>query len=206
MSRVTPPTSHRISVRSVRDWAEQHRPQSAPDLGLPGLRVRRPGDLGACARLLRVVSFEGWCPPTMGTALRAWLTDEDVVQAWVVERVGEILGHVAISRVGVHGHETLRWRDVTGREADEMLAVSRFFVRGRVRGRGYGSALLGVATRAVQERGRLPVAEAASPELVRLFERHGWTSRGLFAENGSGGGQRHDVHFFELRPPPAWPA
>lgn len=146
-----------------------------------GLRRRRSKDLGACARLLRVVFFEGQYPVDWPERPRAWLSDREVMDAWVVERRGEMLGHIAISTVGEDGGAALRWRELTGLPASELAAVSRLFVRARVRRQGIGTALLDVAASEIRARGLTPVLEVpgASTDAVGLLEHAGWRLRAM---------------------------
>ena len=141
----------------------------------PVLRPRRDRDLGACARLLRLVHDESRYPYYWPTAPRAWLGGEDVVGAWVADRLGEVLGHVAVARVT--GPSAYRWREITGREPRELALVSRLFVRPRVRGRGLGTTLLGLALEEIRNRQLIPVLEVvgANRPAVRLLEDAGWT-------------------------------
>lgn len=134
--------------------------QGRPDV--KGIRRRRPKDLGACGRLLEVVYYDAHYPAFRPDSPRAWLDDRDVYDAWVAERQGEILGHVAISAVGRDGLSALRWRETTGHLPSDLLAVSRFFVRPRVRGQGIGTALLDTAAAEIRRRGRVPVLEMIS--------------------------------------------
>lgn len=133
-----------------------------PSTSVPGLRRRKPKDLGACARLMEVVFYESHYPVIRPEPPRAWLDSEDVLDAWVVERLGEILGHVAISTVARDSLSALRWRETTEHQPADLLAVSRFFVRPRVRGQGIGSALLEAAVTEIRRRGRVPVLEMVS--------------------------------------------
>lgn len=168
-----------------------------PAQGLPaptakGIRRRRPKDLGACGRLLEVVHYDAHYPVIRPEPPRAWLDDDSVLDAWVAERLGEILGHVAISSVGRDAKSALRWRETTEREPSELLAVSRFFVRPRVRGEGIGTSLLDAAVAEIRGRNRLPVLEMISPRRDgisfvvgrgwRLIAKDPWGSRrdGLF--------------------------
>jgi len=162
---------------------------AAPPPAVPGLRPRVAKDLGACARLAQVVASEGHFPMydahervawLQRGGVHAWLQGPGLVDAWVVERAGELLGHVAVSRIDVHSHSAYRWREITGIEPDQMLRVSRFFVRERVRGRGIGSALLGVAVERIRAGGMLPVAEVVSESAMRLHYDLGWRPRGRY--------------------------
>lgn len=149
---------------------------SAVSAGVKGLRRRRAQDVPACARLLRVVHYESPFPQKAHDAPRAWLCGDDVLDAWVVERQDEILGHVAISHVGRDSTSAYRWREMTGREKTELAAVSRLFVRQKSRGAGLGKALLDSAVAEIRARGLVPVVEVAEShaDAVRLFEQGGW--------------------------------
>ncbi len=182
---LTAPVSKHVTWPVYR-WVAHHRgpqPDGTPATELPrvsapvkGVRRRRPKDLGACARLLRVVFSDGQYPVYWPDAPRGWLNDEDVIDAWVVERQGEILGHVAISKVGLDAVSALRWREVTGHEPSELAGVSRLFVRPRVRSQGIGAALLDVAVAEIRSRGLIPVLDvvSAGKDAITLYEHRGW--------------------------------
>lgn len=148
----------------------QQRPQ------VKGIRRRKPKDLGACGRLLEVVHYDAQYPAVRPEPPRAWLDHPDVQDAWVAERLGEILGHVAVSAVGRDPLSALRWRETTERQPSELLAVSRFFVRPRVRGQGIGSALLDLATDEIRRRGKTPVLEMINGRRdgIPFLVDHGW--------------------------------
>jgi len=168
------------------DHAVDVRPGTAPSV--KGLRRRRSKDVPACARLLRVVHSDGRYPVEWPHAPRAWLAEDDVVDAWVVERQGEILGHVALCPVGRDGVSSLRWREITGLDPSRLVAVSRLFVRPRVRGQGIGTALLDVATDAARSRGLVPVLDVATVNeaAIRLFQERGWRLRAMDDVPGRG--------------------
>ncbi|HSE08863.1 MAG TPA: GNAT family N-acetyltransferase [Nocardioidaceae bacterium] len=179
------PGSRRVAW-PVYEWISHHRghlPGGPPATELPrevspvkGVRRRRSRDLAASARLLRVVFADGQYPVVWPEAPRSWLAGDDVIDAWVVEQQGEMLGHIAISRVGLDPVSALKWREVTGREPSELAGISRFFVRPRARGRGIGSALLEVAVAEVRARGLVPVLDvvSASRDAISLYEQKGW--------------------------------
>jgi GNAT superfamily N-acetyltransferase len=142
--------------RRTGDAQTPARPQ------VKGVRRRKSGDLAMCGRLLDVVHYEARYPALRPEPPRAWLTHPDVHGAWVCERLGRILGHVAISEVARDSLSALRWRETTERAPSELMAVSRFFVRPTARGQGIGSALLDLAVAEIRRQGRLPVLEMVS--------------------------------------------
>jgi len=194
----------------VYRWIARHRhqlPGGTPACDLPlvstpiqGIRRRRPKDLGPCARLLRVVFCEGQYPVYWPAEPRAWLNDEEVIDAWVVEREREILGHIAISKVGLDVSSALRWREVTGREPSELAGVTRFFVRTRVRGQGIGAAMLDVAVAEIRARGLIPVLDvvSASKDAIKLYEDRGWRPLAIYPWGEKAA--RLQIHYFASPP------
>jgi GNAT superfamily N-acetyltransferase len=142
--------------RTARDAQAPTRPH------VQGIRRRRSGDLAMTGRLMDVVHYESRYPAIRPEPPRAWLDHPDVHAAWVCERIGRILGHVAVSEVARDRASALRWRETTERSPDEMMAVSRFFVRPTARRQGIGTALLDVAVAEIRRRHRLPVVEMIS--------------------------------------------
>ncbi len=142
----------------------------------PGLRRRRAGDLGACTRLLRVVHHEDGYPVYWPDSAQRWLDGPEVLDAFVVERVRELLGHVAVVSIGRDATSALHWRELTGCRPDQLGGVSRLFVRRRTRGEGIGGVLLDTAAVAVRARGRLPVLDMVSTgvEAQHLYTSRGW--------------------------------
>lgn len=174
---------------------------SKPDLP-PGVRLRTAKDLPGCARLLRVVAAERQYPARWPDAPRSWLAGPDVLDAWVSERQGEILGHVAIATVPRNGMSRVRWQEITGQDTDQLARVSRLFVRRRVRGQGVASALLDTAVAEIRARGLTPVLDVVSTSVdgIALLEARHW--RLLAMDPWGSSSERHHVHFYAAPPAP----
>ena len=179
---------------------EQRRRATAKATGVRGLRRRRPKDVAACARLLRVVHYESHYPDQWPDSARDWLA-ADVLDAWVVERQDEILGHVAISHVGEEITSAYRWREMTGHEPAELATVSRLFVRRRARHLGLGTALLDAAVTEIRARGLVPVLQVVDQhqDAVQLCQALGW--RLLSMDECGARGERQRIHCYAAPPP-----
>jgi GNAT superfamily N-acetyltransferase len=169
----------------------------ARGVGLPdGIRPRTARDVPACARLLRVVAGEHQYPARWPEAPRSWLSGPDVLDAWVCEVQGEILGHVAVATLPRNGISRVRWQEITGLEASELARISRLFVRRKVRRRGIATDLLDVAVDDVHRRGLMPVIDVVSTSVdgIAFLERRGW--RLLAVDPWGSATERHRVHFY----------
>lgn len=144
------------------------------------VRARRPGDLPSVGRLLRGIAGSDY-PLPRPDSLGDWLVDA-VLAAWVVERHGLVLGHVALADLPGDSRAALRWRELTGLSGPSLVEVSRFFVRVPDRDKGLGTALLATAAAEAHARGRVPVAEAVSADRwgAPIFERTGWRQVGRY--------------------------
>lgn len=186
------------------------RPDPAPDEAQPsgsalpdGIRPRNARDLPACARLLRVVAGEHQYPAHWPDAPRSWLAGPDVLDAWVCEQQGEILGHVAVATVPRNGMSRVRWQEIMGKDTTELARISRLFVRRRVRGQGIATDLVDVAVDDIRRRGLSPVIDVVSTATdgIAFLERRGW--RLLAMDPWGSATERHRVHFYAApaRPP-----
>lgn len=184
-----------LTGRNIR--LPHQRTETEAGSGLPpGVRVRRPKDLPACARLLRVVSTEHQYPARWPDAPRSWLAGPDVRTAWVAEEHGEILGHVAVGTVPRNGLARMRWQEITGHDTGELGRVSRLFVRRRVRHRGIASALLDVAVADLRAHDLLPVLDVVSTSVdgIAFIQSQGW--RLLAADPWGSKTERMRIHYY----------
>ncbi len=123
-----------------------------------------------------------------------------MLDAWVCERQGEILGHVAIATVPRNGMSRVRWQEITGQETDRLARVSRLFVRRRVRGQGIATVLLDVAVDEIRARELTPVLDVVSTSTdgVALLEARKW--RLVASDPWGSTADRHRVHFYTASP------
>ena len=152
-----------------------HVPVVPPPEGT-GVRVRRRhrADVDACVRVLRGISSGGRYPVPRPASHREWITD--VLDAWVAERRGIVVGHVALAQPTAPLASALRWREVTGMPVADLASVVGFFVQRHERDQGIGAALLATAVEGARARGLRPVVEVVSSSRygVPLLERSGW--------------------------------
>lgn len=203
------PVSQRLAWPVYR-WASHHRADSPQEAagrqpapgGTPvkGIRRRKPKDLPGCASLLGLVYKTGEYPVHWPHAPRSFLADDEVIDAWVYERGGEIHGHVAISKVGLDTLSALRWRELTGHEPSELAGITRFFVRPRLQGQGIGTALFGVAVAGIRARGLVPVLDVVSESrhAIKLYEDLGWRLRATYPWGEEG----EELQMFYYEAPP----
>lgn len=179
----------------VHAWFARHRAHSQSSQApwaAEGVRIRerRDRDVAACSRLLGLVSTDCEYPHPRPDSRRGWLTSEDVIDAWVAEQHGMVVGHVALTRVDSDPTTAMRWREVTGRPVRELAGVSRFFVRASFRGRGIGTALLETAVEESRARGFMPVAEMVSTSRrgIPFYDRAGWRVAAMYPSGRRGEG------------------
>jgi GNAT superfamily N-acetyltransferase len=182
----------RSAVRPVHRWLLQQRhrlsggrattrgkvPARAEPVTAPAARPRRRtgADVQSSVRLLFLVHDHTGYPVEWPESPADWLCGPELLAAWVIKPAASVLAHIAVSRPGDDPVETMRWREVTGRDPSSLGLVRRFFVHPQSRGQGFGSRLLDVAEADVRRRGRIPAVEvgSASEHAIRLFEDRGW--------------------------------
>lgn len=161
------------------------------------LRRRRSRDLKSCARMLRLVEFEGHDLRRGKRSPRSFLEGPDVLEAWVVAGAGEVLGHAALSHGGLRVQDAERWHELTGHDPSELGHATRIFVRPRARRRGIGTALLAQVTEEANSRGLLPVLDAQDPreEATRFLAGRSWRLRAVDVDPGQRGERIHRFAF-----------
>lgn len=139
------------------------------------LRERQPDDLpGLLVLLQRTHEQEGY--PVRAAAVAAdWVAAPQELGGWVALDRERVTGHVAL--LPARGACLPAWSAGSGRGADGLAVVSRFFTDRTVR--GAGTALLAHAAQSAAELGRVPVLEVdlLSPA-YGFYLRRGWRRAG----------------------------
>ena len=157
--------TQRAQRRTISSWLPRRlrlRTDAAAAATPEGIRPRRSRDLSTCTRLMLRAFFEGQFPGTRREDPREWIDGPDVLAADVAERDGVIVGHVAVTRVGLDTATDLRWQEITGHPVADLAGVGQLFVRPSFRGRGIGRSLVETARTDIRSRGLVPVLEVVT--------------------------------------------
>lgn len=153
------------------------------------IRLRRPDDLrDAAAALVAVHGTDGY--PVEGVDdSTGWLTPPDLVQAWVAERDGRVVGHVAVSRPAEDEAVSL-WLGGHPQDEGRVTTLARLFVLAEARKQALGERLVLAATDYARQHGLRLVLDVMTKDTaaIRLYERLGWRKFGTavhaFGEGG----------------------
>ena len=143
--------------------------------GSTNVRPRVDADLDACVDVLAAVHRTGGYPAYWPEDPPPWLSPGELLGAWVAERHGRIVGHVALQAATGEAGAAV-WSEATALPPERLAAITRLFVAPESRGAGVGSLLVDVACAEAAARGLHPVLEVAETEgdAIRLYERRGW--------------------------------
>ena len=144
------------------------------------IRPRTDADRDALLALTEVVHVVDGYPMVGAHNFERFLFGHAVLDAWVAEVDGVVVGHVAL-----HPHTSAAVMEFASRaldvREDSLGVVARLFVSPDVRGRGIGEALLNTATAEASARGLRPVLDVnvEMSAAVALYERCGWRRLGM---------------------------
>jgi GNAT superfamily N-acetyltransferase len=107
---------------------------------------------------------------------RRWLTQASLLDAWVAELDGEVVGQVGLCRSTAGDLAPHEWSRRTGLPGEATAVVCRLFVAPTARGHGLGALLLTQATHAARGRDLHPVLDVLSTDTAaaELYRRAGW--------------------------------
>jgi predicted N-acetyltransferase YhbS len=143
------------------------------------IRDRRPDDGAALEAIALETHHRDGYPKYLPADLRSFIVENDALRAWVAQRDGEILGHVALhARAAPEVMEIVL--SATGLDEDQVIVLARFLVAPWARRQGIGSALIERATEEAVSMGRRAVLDVVDThhDAIALYERGGWTRAG----------------------------
>ncbi|MEX2292028.1 MAG: GNAT family N-acetyltransferase [Mycobacteriales bacterium] len=142
-----------------------------------GVLIRRKAkeDQAQCLDLLMQVHESDGYPLYLPEGVPAFITPEYEMEAWVAERDGRVVGHVALHHVSVNPTLAAA-QQATGLPADRLAVVSRLFTDPALRRAGIGRALLRYASGQAASRGQRAVLDVGKTLMapVALYESEGW--------------------------------
>ncbi|SEM01107.1 GNAT family N-acetyltransferase [Streptacidiphilus jiangxiensis] len=149
----------------------------APPAARRRVRRREASDLAVCARVLRDVHAGDGYPVDWPDDPVRWLTQASLLDAWVAELDGEVVGQVGLCRSSTGDLAPGEWSHRTGLPPGATAVVSRLFVAPTARGHGLGALLLAQATHEARSRGLHPVLDVVSTDTAaaELYRRAGWS-------------------------------
>lgn len=128
----------------------------------------------AAAALVKVHATDGY--PVEGTEdPKAWISSSKIIQAWVAENDGQVVGHVAI--MSPQGEDAVAlWQEQSGDNVSRIAILARLFVLHEVRDRSVGKRLMRAAMEYAHEHDMRLVLDVMIKDTaaIRLYERLGW--------------------------------
>ena len=149
------------------------------------VRQRDDSDLSACVEALADVHTRDGYPVNWPADPAGWLTTATLIDAWVAELDGRVVGHVGLSG---GTKDDVAPRLLSGREGVPLVAstgvVSRLFVAPGARGHRIGAQLMARVVAEARARELRPVLDvvATDTSAIALYERLGWELLGIADE------------------------
>lgn len=143
------------------------------------VRARNRADLDDCVRLAHAVHALDGYPPHLPGDLRSFMAAPDALAAWVAERDGQIIGHVALHRHSSAAVVAMA-SEALNRSPERLGVIARLLVSPQSRRDGVGRSLLDVASRDAMARDRWPILDVATHfhAAISLYESCGWMRAG----------------------------
>jgi len=143
------------------------------------VRPRTDDDLDACVRMATIIRDLDGYPTRRPLDLREFLASPDAFGAWVAEREGQVVGHVAL-----HRHSTPEVLAMASqallRPVEQLGVVARLLVSPDTRREKVGLTLLNTASSEAIRRDLWPILDVVTTfeAAVNLYESCGWVRVG----------------------------
>ncbi|MET7696739.1 GNAT family N-acetyltransferase [Streptomyces sp. NPDC005485] len=139
------------------------------------VRERRDEDIPGAARALVTVHESDGYPVEGVEHPEEWLTPDDLIQAWIAEAAGNVVGHVCITRGHGEAAVDMFLDQTTIEKRDEVSVMARLFVIPEARGESTGARLVRAAISYARQNGINLVGDVMSKDTaaIRLYERLG---------------------------------
>jgi GNAT superfamily N-acetyltransferase len=139
------------------------------------IRLRTDDELGECVGVLEAVHRADRYPIHWPDDPGRWLSPRALLNAWVAESDGRIVGHIGL-RAATADVSASVWSDATGLPPERLASITRFFVSCDSRAAGVGGALLDAACAEAGARGLHPALDVVETnhDAIRLYEQRGW--------------------------------
>jgi GNAT superfamily N-acetyltransferase len=143
------------------------------------IRERTEADVEAIDELAKIVHANDDYPVYLPGDIHSFIFAPDPIGAWVAERDGRVVGHVALHPRSSRAVMTLA-QEATGLPATGLAVVARLLVSPIERRAGIGQLLLDVAAGRAVQLGLWPILDVVDGREapLRLYEKAGWTCVG----------------------------
>jgi GNAT superfamily N-acetyltransferase len=168
------------------------------------IRERRDSDRDAIRELAQAVHTNDNYPVYLGGDLLSFIVFPGAIGAWVADRDGIVVGHVALHARSSSEAVMAMAETATGLPAAQLAVVARLLVAPTERREGIGRLLLRAATERSMQLGLWPILDvvAQSEAPIRLYENAGWTSVGKVTVTFGQSGPIDELVFLGPSPPP----
>jgi ribosomal protein S18 acetylase RimI-like enzyme len=144
------------------------------------MRPRTNDDLTVLSHILvEVHALDGYPVEGVDDPM-AWLVSDTLINAWVAERSGKVVGQVALSNPSSNDDAVALWLTESGDAFAAVAVLGRLFVHPDSRGYGIGRKLTETAVERAQQIGRRTVLDVMKKDAaaIRTYESLGWKCLG----------------------------
>lgn len=144
------------------------------------IRERTQADLNGCAETLIAVHKSSGYPVRGIADPIGFISNPDIIRAWVAEHEGRVVGHVAMAKSKADAEDVVLWIE-QGHE-DDIASLERLFVHPEAQGLGIAAKMIKTAVDfAATQSMRLVLYNLEKDTIARrMYAKLGWTFYGNF--------------------------